>query len=181
MAAKIKLSIDVVRLYNSGQSNAATRRAVAPILSNDFFRREFGRRVIEEIKNRTQRDNIDKDGRTFKKYSKSYKESLAFQVYGKSSTVNLTLSGEMLANMDVVGTPARSVVIAFPSQEQNDKAHGHVFGGGFRSALPVRDFFGLPEKDQCKILNKTIKDFNADAEIFFDIPPVSAQITLEDE
>lgn len=183
MAAKIKLSIDVVRLYNSSESNPATRRAVAPTLTNEFFRREFGRRVIDEIRKRTEKERIDKNNSSLTKYSKSYEESLAGQVYGKKASqyANLTASGQMLANMEVVGTPARSVVIAFPSQDQNDKAHGHVYGGGFRSALPVRDFFGLPEKEQQKILKDTLKDFNKDAELFFDIPPADVQITLEDE
>lgn len=179
MAAKLKLSIDVVRLYNQSETDSAKRRAVAPILSNDFFKREFGRRVIEEIRNRTQSESIDKNSRSFTKYSKSYKESLAWDVYGKTTQVDLTLSGQMLANMEVVGTPARSVVIGFISQEQNDKAHGHVYGGGFRKALPVRDFFGLPEKEQVKILKDTIKEFSSNAELFFDLPPVDTQVTLE--
>lgn len=180
MAAKLKLQFDVVALYRGMESDPRKRRAVASTLTNDFFRREFGRRVIDRMVERTQSERVDKNGRSFKGYSKAYADSLAGQVYGKKKgeTADLTASGQMLANLEVIATPARSVVIGFTSQEQNDKAHGHVFGGG---NLPVRDFFGLPKKEQEDILKDTLKDFNRDAELFFDIPPVESVVFIDEE
>jgi len=178
VAAKLKLSIDVVALYRREESSPAKRRAVAATLTNDSFRREFGRRVIDRMVERTQDERVDKNGNRLKPYSAAYAESLAGQVYGKrkGEIADLTASGQMLANLEVIATPARSVVIGFTSQEQNDKAHGHVFGGGH---LPVRDFFGLPKDEQVEILKSTLKDFNRSADLFIDIPEVGPQITLD--
>jgi len=168
MAYNLKFEIDVVNLFNNTTSSNALKRAAAPTLSNASFRREFGRRVVDRITERTQ-DGINKNGKAFTKYSKSYKESSVFEIYGKSSDVNLTLTGEMLASLDVKSTPARKVVIGFQSDTQEAKAHGHIFGGGYKKSLPVRDFFGLPVKEQQEILKETMRDFNSPVTVF-DLP-----------
>lgn len=175
----LKLEIDVVNLYRRFESDQRKRNAVSPILSNASFRREFGARVVDRVLDRT-RDAIDKDGRKFKAYSKSYKKSLAFEIYGKTNTVNLTLTGEMLSSMRVRSTPARKVVIDFASSEQEAKAHGHIFGGGYKRSLPVRNFFGLPEKEQFTILEETLRDFNAPT-TDFNVPVVEPTPTVTDE
>lgn len=151
-------------LANSMYSGSA-RRAVQPIIANRSVKAEFGRRVIDRIIERTQESNIDKKGKQFTGYSESYVKSLAFDIYGKSkSDVNLTLTSEMLSNMQVTSIDSRGVEISFPSQDQNDKAHGHINGiprkYGKTKGKVVRDFFGLPEKEQQDILKETIRDFN---------------------
>lgn len=148
-------------------SNPKILKAISPILKKDGVQREFGNRVIDEIVRRTREDNIDKNGKGFAKYSKSYKESEIFKIYGKdASDINLTLSGEMLANMAVTKTDTQGPQIAFLSQTQNDKAHGHIHGIKTKKGKVVRDFFGLPEKEQADILMNTLKDFNLDPESF---------------
>lgn len=169
MAKTLKFEIDVVNLFNSTTSSAALKRAAASTLSDASFRREFGRRVIDRIVERTQ-SGIDQNGAPLAAYSSSYKKSLAFEVYGKNAgEVNLTLTGEMLASFEVKGTPARKVVMGFLSKLQNNKAHGHVYGGGHKGSLPVRDFFGLPVGAQKEILLDTMRDFNAPITVF-DLP-----------
>lgn len=133
-------------------------------MSNRSVKTEFGRRVIDEIKRRTQEDNIDKNGKKFKGYAKSYVESDIFEIYGKSSSdVNLTLTSEMLSSMAVTDTTENGVVISFISEKQALKAQGHIEGiprmFGKVKGKVKRDFFGLPEKDQQQILKDTVRDF----------------------
>ena len=52
----------------------------------------------------------------------------------------------------------REVTIEFTS-DQNDKAHGHVNGGG---NLPKRDFFGLPPNVEERLLKRIITDASRD-------------------
>lgn len=164
----LKLEVDLVNLFASTTNSQSLKRAASSTLQNANFRREVGRRFIDEIVNRTQ-SGINKNGRQFTKYSSSYKESLVFEIYGKTSEVTLTLTGEMLASMGVTATPPRKVVIGFQSNEQEAKAHGHIFGGGYKRSLPVRDFFGLPQKRQTEILKEAMRDFNAPTTVF-DLP-----------
>jgi hypothetical protein len=137
------------------------KRAYLGAVSNNSVKREIGRRIVERIVKRTQ-SGIDKEGDKFTKYSKSYKKSLAFSVYGKSkSTVTLTLSGAMLSSVSVVGVDSTTVKIGFNSADQFKKAEGHIDGTGARNALPVRDFWGLPIEDQQDIVKEVIRDTNS--------------------
>ena len=122
---------------------------------NEMFGDEFpdsealklavGQAIVDRIRERT-RDGISKDGRTFKKYSKSYIDSLPFKSFGKSAgDTNLTLSGDMLGLMDVVDTEGGRITIGWEDDTQAAKAHGHITGA--KGNLPVRDFFGLPQTE----------------------------------
>lgn len=157
MAGRLKIRLDVVELVKKATgSNIDLRDAYLRTLSNDQIKREFGKRCIDSIIDRTL-EGIDKNGSNFKGYSKAYKNSDTFKIYGKSpSQVNLKLTGEMQAAIDVTEINSRSIVLGFIDQEQNDKAHGHVHGANY---LPVRDFWGISEKDQISILKETIRDF----------------------
>ena len=79
-----------------------------------------------------------------KKYSKAYRASDAFKAAGKSSKVNLRLSGDMLGLIEATSETANTVTLSWEDSEEAAKAHGHITGGG---RLPVRDFFGLNKKD----------------------------------
>lgn len=103
-----------------------------------------GQAIIDRIRERTQ-DGVSKDGKSLKKYSKSYKNSLTFRAFGKSDEVNLTLSGDMLGLLDVVDDSGSDITIGWEDQTNAAKAHGHITGAEGR--LPVRDFFGLPQKE----------------------------------
>ncbi len=157
-------------LLKSAFNDAKTRAAITRTLNRVGVKREIGKRFVERVRERTA-DNVDKDGKSFAKYSKSYIESTAFELYAKSrGDVNMTLSGEMLASMDVARVTARGFQVAFSSRTQNNKAHGHINGGG---SLPVRDFFGLPVKEQVSILKEVVREFNEDLEILDASVPVS--------
>lgn len=170
MASQLKLKINVVKLAKQAAgSNPAKQDAYISALS-DGVKREFGKRCIDFILERTN-DGKDKNNSPFVKYSAAYKKSLPFKIYGKSSTVNLKLTGAMQAAIDVTDVSDTTITLGFVDQFENDKAHGHVNGS---NNLPVRDFWGIPEKDQQRILKDTIREFE-DLESFAIVQDVPVQ------
>lgn len=106
-------------------------------------------------------DNKSIKGNKFKKYSKAYMESAAFKKAGKTSKVNLTLSGDMLALVEAVGETANTITLGWSDTKQGGKAHGHITGGGRNNSLPVRDFFGLNAKDIAAVKGKFKSEIDA--------------------
>ncbi len=112
--------------------------------------------IIERIVNRTDQGK-DKEGKRFPGYSKSYKESLDFKVAGKSSgKVDLQLSGDMLAALEVLDKTSRSVTIGFEQgSEENAKADGNIrgtYGKPTPDPKKARDFLGITETELSKII-----------------------------
>ena len=126
---------------------------------NEDQRHEVADLVIERIVNRTDQ-GVDKDGKKFAKYSTSYKDSLDFKIAGKGP-VNLQLSGDMLAAIEVLDLTSRSAVIGFEKgSDENAKADGNI-RGTYGNPTPIkgkaRDFLGISEKDLLKII-KLVKN-----------------------
>lgn len=110
------------------------------------FREGVGQAIIDEIRERTQRKRIDRNGKAFRKYSKAYSESLEFKAAGKAKgEPNLTLTGDMLGLMDIVDQGRDFITIGFPDRDDQLKAHGHILGSSPGPRVR-RDFFGLPSK-----------------------------------
>jgi hypothetical protein len=177
----LELKFDLMDLLRTSQPRSK-QKALAPLVKRELIKREFGNRVIDEIKSRTLRGR-DKNNNSFvpNTYSKSYQESHEFRVFGKSrSPVNLRLSGEMQASISVVDTSSSGVTIGFVSREQEQKARGHIMGSG---SLPVRDFWGIPKNDQIKILKSVIRDFNETETVNTLTDALSAlgQVTIDGE
>lgn len=126
-------------------------------------------RIVSKIEERTL-DNIDKRDQEFKEYSASYKKSLVYKIYGKTSTVNLRLTGEMLASMKGV-VDGYVITVKFRDEENAAKAHGHINGGG---NLPVRDFLGLPEDVLKQIMKDSLADYSLDNIDTLDIESIVA-------
>ena len=100
------------------------------------------------------------DGRVYRKdfpaYSKSYKDSVNFRAAGKASNVNLTLTGDMLANIRLLRHRAGSITIGYGrSDEDTPKVEGNVTGS-YGTESPnrkrARDFLGIHAKDLESIL-----------------------------
>jgi hypothetical protein len=154
----VKLEIDLPSLARKTLDSKVVR-AITPLFSERSFKQELGKRFIDEIVKRTE-SGIDKNGKSFKAYDADYRKSITFKIYkGNQRRVDLHLSGEMLASMDVTKITRTGLVLGFVSDDQEAKAHGHINGGGFNNSLPVRDFFGLPVEIQGKILAGTVRDF----------------------
>jgi hypothetical protein len=117
--------------------------------------------VAEEILNFiVERSKAGKgmDGEKFPGYSKSYKESLDFKIAGKSSKVNLTLSGEMLDSLEVLQARKGKIVIGFQrGSDMNARAEGNILGSyGQPNPNPskARNFMELSNNELSKILKK---------------------------
>lgn len=123
----------------------------------DAFEREaIAVEVIDQIVKRTQ-NGKDKNGSAFAKYSKDYKNSLNFRNAGKSSSVDLTLSGDMLDSIAILSNRGGKVVIGFEKgSDENGKADGNIRGtfGQDRKVGPKRDFLGISEGELDKILKR---------------------------
>lgn len=148
--------------------SAPLKRAFLGVTSSNDVKREIGNRLIDQILVRTNA-GIDKEGSRFVGYSKAYKKSLAFKVYGKTNKVNLKLTGAMQSAIAVVGMDSTSVTIGFTDEDQQEKARGHIEGTGANDALPIRDFWGLPLKNVQKVMKDVIRDFEVSEERFIEI------------
>lgn len=130
-------------------------------LSNEF-REELSRRIVEEIRDRTER-GIDRNGKRFKAYSKSYKESLDFKNAGKSNTVNLSSTGDTLAELDVLSISNNSIIIGYDMDHEDAGKVNGIVTGEFGNSNPVtsgRDFIGLPDK----VVRRLIAEISSEPE-----------------
>jgi len=175
LAAKLKLKFDLVDIIRSITDDKRKLQVYLPLVSNNDFKREYGKRLIDDIEARLD-EGKDKDDKEFKgragRYSKSYSNSELFKFWDKDKTVNLQLTGQMRSAMDVISTAGRSVTIGFIDQEANDKAHGHINGANY---LPVRDFWGVPNKSQTDIMKDMIREFSEREIVLFEVPGITAQ------
>lgn len=108
------------------------RDAIAQALMDKIIKRTEGAKDINDS--------------PFRGYSKEYKKSLDFKAAGKSSKVNLKLSGDMLGLLDIVETSGNTVTLGWTESDEAAKAHGHITGDK-KGPKVKRDFFGLSPKD----------------------------------
>ena len=117
--------------------------------------------IIEHIKFRTEQ-GIDKDGKPFAPYSKRYIESLDFKIAGKSAgDVNLTLSGDMLAELSLLRHKRGELMIGYKrGSEENARADGNIrgtYGQSQPNKRRARNFLGLKASER-RALIKLLKD-----------------------
>ena len=157
----LTLKLDLADVLEKGFS-VEQRKTLTPLISRESVKREFAKGVLNKMLERTNR-GIDKRGIPFKAYSKAYKESRSFKIFGKrANRVNLKLTGGMQAS--IVGRPAEKtkVALVIPIGTAERKARGHINGSG---PLPVRDFWGVPMDDQVKVLKDVLKDSGARSDL----------------
>lgn len=111
--------------------------------------------VLDRIIERTKKENLDRNNRKFTPYSKSYSESLDFNIAGKSkNSVDLTMTGDMLSSLKVLKVRKGAIEIGY---EKGDPINGKVEGnrlGTYGNQKPVtkpRDFLGIHKDDLRKI------------------------------
>lgn len=121
-------------------------------------RKAIALEIVDFIRNRTQSKRVDKDGKPFASYSKSYVKSLDFKIGGKSkSKVDLTLSGDMLGALDLLSHKSGKIIVGFENgSQENARADGNIRGtyGNTKPVGPARDFLGISDEDLTKILKK---------------------------
>jgi hypothetical protein len=128
----------------------------------DYFtadqRREVGSQVVFHILKRTQQENQNKAGKPFRKYTKEYTESLNFKIAGKSaSDINLTLSGDMLSDLDIIEHGMGYIDIGYKDGYYGaGKVEGNVIGSyGQAQGHPsmARNFLGIEKSDLKSIID----------------------------
>lgn len=108
-------------------------------------REQIGQDIVDTIKRRTL-DGIDAGGNIFAPYSRSYE---------KTGTVNLKVTGDMLAGLIVLSTGRGFVRIGFDSTFANDKAAYIQSPRGQKAGnQPVRRFVGITQQDLSIILRR---------------------------
>jgi len=99
---------------------------------------QIGQFFIDKIKDNAK-GGTDIDGQPMDGYSKEYRESEDFEIYGKTRKVNMTLKGDMLSDLDIIETQGDKITLGFNSELSTLKAANH--NGGF--TVPTRQFFGV--------------------------------------
>jgi hypothetical protein len=115
------------------------------------FKEKVVQAVIDRIVERTQ-DNVSIHGKPFAQYSDAYAKKKGVA----KGDVDLTLSGDMLAAIDVIDSTAQTVTIGFPDETENAKAWNHMTG----DTVKKREFFGLPQKE----LEEIARSFSGELE-----------------
>lgn len=119
----------------------------------------IGKLVVRRIQERT-REGIDKEGSSFEPYSDSYKKSLDFKIAGKSNTVDLQLTGDMLGTLDVLEHGAGFITVGYRrGSDENDRAAWQQ--ENTQPGFPKRLFLGLPKNE----INEILKEVPPRAEI----------------
>lgn len=122
------------------------------VKGNEALKLAMAEALLTKIIDKTQ-EGKSRTGKGFKKYSKSYQKSDDFKAFGKTGKVNLTLSGDMLGLIDVTADTSNTVTLGWDESDEAAKAHGHITGNP-ATRLPVRDFFGLNNKDINEVKNE---------------------------
>lgn len=141
--------------------------------------------VIAYIRERTLEGKLfnEETGREFKYskgYSKAYKDSVAFRAGEKGSTVNLTLSGDMLAALDIIKNTEGLVRIGYQKGSlENAKADGNIrgtYGKATENSKLAKPFLGISDAklreflknyknpDEAEARTEAIKQAMAEAE-----------------
>lgn len=146
-------------------------------------REALGEEILSFIRKRTAR-SLDKDGDRFPAYTKEYTQTLDFRNAGKTKAkVNLKLSGDMLAAMDVLSTRKGSVLIGFRNgTPENARADGNIrgtYGKPRPDASKARDFLGIDPADLETLMNKKATRVKLNLEV--EGPPLTLRVTDGDE
>lgn len=166
--ANKRLKINCNQLIRQAVDDKKLRAAYSQAMRDASVRVEFGRRLVDKILERTA-EGMDKDGKQFKGYKKSYIQSLAFEIYkSQGDPVNLRLTGQMLDSLDARAKGSFDVELFFIGAENNKKAEWNIEG---TDTMPSRDFLGISIDEQIEILKDTLKDVN-DKSFDFDLPNV---------
>ena len=165
------------------QEKVSQKFNLEEIFGVDFSERpdlkaQIGQAIIDKIIERTSEGKKRGGGSFDGGYSTSYKKSEKFEQYGKSSTINMELTGAMLDSIDIIKEFDNQIEIGFsgPDAElQNAKAFGHetsMRGHKFlQGKAPKRPFFGLTA-DELKEIKAEFKQ---------DIRDIDQEIAIEKE
>lgn len=158
--SEVSVEIDLEKLLGRASKDQGAREV--------FFQLAF-----DKLNERLDK-GLDANGKKMAPYSKSYKESLAFDVFGKSTTVNLTLTGDMINDITQLDSSKDKMKIGFGSDFSNIKAYGNITGerGAGQKKGTARNFFGWSDKELKSIADE-IKPQAANQDIVSDAAIIS--------
>jgi hypothetical protein len=129
------------------------RRLTIPREFDSNERQLVGRLVISFIQDRTAKGK-DINNASFKPYSDDYKDSVDFDIAGKTNRVNLSQSGDTIASIEVLSHGTGFVTIGYEAGSfENDKAVWLQRSDNGAS----RKFLGLTDADLDSIILKVDK------------------------
>lgn len=138
---EVSTEINLEKLLGSQSKNREVREA--------FFQVAYDK-LLERLD-----QGIGADGKKLGKYSKAYMDSLAYAAFGKDSTVNMQLSGDMISSIDIVNQDDKKMKVAFKGQDENAKAFAHMTGFQGHPTLDgkvkPRKFFGWSDDELLEI------------------------------
>jgi hypothetical protein len=154
--------INLLDVLDSSYDSEGLKDKLREYVADTAFKQLYGQRVVDMIVERTH-SGIDRQGRSLGTYSKAYKDSLVFGIYGKSNPVNLTLTGDMLESLNAKNGKY-TITVQLEGDLNKGKAQGHITGilGKYGRAKP-RDFLGLPEGLLKSMFKESMRDYRADA------------------
>lgn len=121
-------------------------------------REAIAEEIVDFIRERVQKKNLDKNNKPLPGYSEAYVKSLAFKIAGKSKgDVNLTQSGDTLGALALLSHTSGKLLIGYENgTDENAIADGNIRGtyGKSKPAGPRRDFLGLAKEDLKQILSR---------------------------
>lgn len=138
----------------------------------------IGQDVVDYIVKRTE-SGKDKNNKDFAGYSKSYIKSLNFKIAGKSpKRVDLTLSGDMLAALQVLDVEKGKIIIGYEDGDPiNGRVEGHRTGLYGEHQAKKRDFLGITKTDlKSKILSNYDEESIDRSALLNEIVDVSTRI-----
>ena len=124
------------------------------------LRQAIAQKVIDHIVERTQ-SGVPVTGDGFKPYSKEYKESAEFKLLKDGSTVDMTLTGAMLNDIDLLSDSSNTIRVGFQDTTEKLKAFAHNTGYEGHPTIkngPKRRFFGVTQEEVRKVVGEEFKD-----------------------
>ena len=123
------------------------------LIDQDDLKNAIGQAIIDKMVERSEKGK-DLRGNSLEKYKKSYKQSDQYEAFGKSSKVNMTLSGGMLSRMDILDSTGNEIKIGWDDSTENAKAFNHMTG----DTVTKRQFFGM----SASAVKEVIEDFQSE-------------------
>lgn len=120
----------------------------------------IGNEIKDYITNRVISKNQGYGGQKLRSpYSKSYQNSIEFDLFGKSATdINMTMTGDMLGAINIITAEGSDLLIGIDDQNAA-KAHGHMTGKNGEVPKMKREFFGVTiDELKKKVLSKFSSD-----------------------
>lgn len=120
-------------------------------------REAIAQEIIDFMIERSQ-SGLDKDGNPFPKYTKQYAKEKGVSI----GDVDLTLSSEMLNNIELLSSYPGKIIVGFErGSNENAKADGNIrgtYGRDSEDPSKARDFLGISDSDLETILSKYTND-----------------------